>query len=132
MLHERQVKSLVHTTLKKKVPDLVEALNGRMKKHHRMMIQMHYNHLIYLENQIQNIEFEIDQLMEPYREYEELLITIPGIQKDAAAVILAEIGTDMSRFPTDAHLASWAGLSPANNESAGKKKAPRINAKIKA
>ncbi|MGF7050823.1 transposase [Paenibacillus sp. DS2015] len=122
VLEAETIKSMVFTSLKKKVPDLIEALNGRVRTHHRTMIRMHLDHLEYLEKQLQELEQQIDNLVNPYRNEIELLITIPGIQKDAAASILAEIGTDMSIFPTDAHLASWAGLSPGNNESAGKKK----------
>lgn len=117
-----EVRAMVKTHLKNKVPQLVEALNGRIRLHHRRMIQMHYDHLIYLEEQIEQLEKEIDQLVTPYREEIDLLITIPGIQKDAAASILAEIGIDMSQFPTDGHISSWGGFSPGNNESAGKKK----------
>jgi transposase len=72
------------------------------------------------------VELEIDQLLEPHLASVELLIFIPGIQKDAAAVILAEIGNDMSCFGGDPQIAAWAGLSPGNNESAGKKKSSRI------
>ncbi|SDF68303.1 Transposase IS116/IS110/IS902 family protein, partial [Fontibacillus panacisegetis] len=76
--------------------------------------------------QLEKVEFEINQLLEPHLPSVELLITIPGIQKDAAAVILAELGNDMSYFGGDPQIAAWAGLSPGNNESAGKKKSSRI------
>jgi transposase len=122
VLQVDEVKELVKTSLKKKVPQLVEALNGRIRLHHRKLIQMHYDHLLYVEKQIELLESDIDHLVKPHREEIDLLITIPGIQKDAAASILAEIGIDMSSFPTDGHIASWAGISPGNNESAGKKK----------
>jgi transposase len=125
VLNPEQVKSLVKTSLKRKVPQLIEALNGRVRAHHRKIIGMHLEHLDYIERQILKVESEIDILLQPYLDIIELLITIPGIQKDASAVILAEIGYDMSCFPSDAHLSSWGGLNPGNNESAGKKKSTR-------
>lgn len=122
-----EVNAMVKTSLKKKVPQLVDALNGRVRSHHRKLIQRHFDHLVYVEDQIGQLEKDIDQLVAPYREEMTLLITIPGIRQDAAASILAEIGNDMSVFPSDGHLASWAGMSPGNNESAGKKKSSRTN-----
>jgi len=122
-----EVRALVKTSLKKKVPQLMDALYGRIRPHHRKMIQMHYDHLIYIEKQLEELENDIDQLITPHREEMDLLITIPGIKEDAAASILAEIGIEMSAFPTDGNLASWAGTSPGNNESAGKKKGSKSN-----
>jgi transposase len=121
VLEAEDVRNMVKTKLKHKVPQLIEALNGRLRSHHRRMMKRHWDHLQYLENEILELEQEINTLLQPYREEMELLDTIPGINLDAAASILAEIGPDMSQFPTDAHLASWAGVCPANNESAGKK-----------
>ncbi|TYR75169.1 IS110 family transposase [Rossellomorea vietnamensis] len=117
-----EVKALVKTSLKKKAPQIVEALNGRMRTHHQKIIQMHYDHLEYIEERVKELETEISQLVTTHNEEMDLLITIPGIQKDAAASVLAEIGIDMCKFPTEKHLASWGGFSPGNNESAGKKK----------
>ncbi|WP_420832573.1 transposase [Paenibacillus periandrae] len=114
------------TSLKNKVPELLEALDGRMRKHHRMMLGLHLDHLSYVEKQLEKVESEIDRLLEPYLASVELLNTIPEIQKDASEVILAEIGNDMSCFGGDPQLAAWAGLSPGNNESAGKKKSSKI------
>ena len=122
VLDEQAIRSMVKTRLKTKVPELIEALNGRLRKHHRNMLNRHLEHLQYIEKEIQDLEDEITQSLEPLQREIELLDTIPGINPDAAASILAEIGADMSQFPSEAHLASWAGLSPANHESAGKKK----------
>lgn len=119
------VRALVKTSLKKKAPQIVDALNGRIRAHHRNLIQMHYDHLTYIEDQITQLESEIKKLITPYQEEMDLLITIPGIKIDAAASILGEIGIDMSKFPTEKHLASWGGFSPGNNESAGKKKSTK-------
>jgi transposase len=127
VLEAEDVRNMVKTQLKNKVPQLIEALNGRLRLHHRRMIKRHLDHLRYLEKEIQELEQEIDTLIQPYHQEIELLDTIPGINYDAAASILAEIGPDMSKFPTDAHLASWVGVCPANNESAGKKKVKRTD-----
>lgn len=122
VLDEEQIRDRVKTTLKRKVPELIEALNGRLRLHHRKMIRRHLDHISYLEDEIRELEAEIEQLIAPYHVEMELLDTIPGINQDAAASILAELGTSMSHFPSDAHLASWAGVCPANHESNGKKK----------
>lgn len=122
VLDEQQVRKMVKTRLKRNVPKLLDALQGRLRKHNRSMIKRHLDHLHFLEKEIQDIEAEIERLTQPYHEEIALLDTIPGISKDAAAGILAETGVDMSQFPDEAHLASWAGVSPANHESAGKKK----------
>ncbi|RRJ67159.1 IS110 family transposase [Paenibacillus oralis] len=125
-LEAHEVREKVKTSLKRKVPELLEALDGRMRKHHRMMLGLHLDHLSYVEKQLEKVESEIDRLLQPHLPAVELLITIPGIQKDAAAVILAELGNDMSCFGGDPQIAAWAGLSPGNNESAGKKESSRI------
>lgn len=122
VLDEEQVKSLVKTKLKKKVPQLLDALNGKLRLHHREMIRMHMDTIKFLEKQMKQLEQSIQELMKPYEEEIELLDTIPGINTDAAASIIAEIGTNMDLFQTEAHLASWAGICPGNNESAGVKK----------
>ncbi|WP_230193415.1 IS110 family transposase, partial [Paenibacillus sp. CECT 9249] len=122
VLDEHQIRNMVKTQLKRKVPELIQALNGRLRVHHRRMIKRHLDHIAFLEQEIKELEDEIDQLIAPYRLELELLDTIPGISLDAAASILAEVGPDMSHFPSDAHLTSWAGVCPANHESNGKKK----------
>jgi transposase len=127
-----QVKSIVKTKIRKKVPQLIDALNGRVRPHHRKMIRRHYDHLMYLEKEIETLETEIEEMLSPYQKEIDLLDTIPGTDQNAAASILAEIGSDMSVFPTEGHLASWAGLSPGNNESAGKKKVHEPTKGIKA
>ncbi|MCO7126068.1 IS110 family transposase [Sporolactobacillus shoreicorticis] len=120
-----QVHARVKTKLRAKVPQLLDALNGKIRRHHRQMIRRQYDLLVDLENYIEELEQEIDQLMTDKQEEASLLKTIPGINQGATAVILAEIGTDMTQFPSDAHLSSWGGLSPGNNESAGKKRSSK-------
>lgn len=121
------VSGLVHNKVKKKVPLLIEALNGRVRAHHRFMIRQHLEHMHQLEELIATLQFEINRLLVPYREEIELLKTIPGIQEDAAASILAEMGPDMSVFPSEKHAASWGAVCPGNNESAGKKRGNKKN-----
>lgn len=125
VLDEQKVRLMVKTRLKNKVPELIQALNGRLRLHHRQMMNRHMEHLKYLEKEIQCIEKDIDQAIQPYMKEINLLDTIPGIDIDAAACIVAELGVDMSQFPSEAHVASWAGVCPANHESAGKKKVKR-------
>jgi transposase len=127
VLDADSVKDMVFSQLKKKVPDLIEALNGRVRAHHRFMIGRHLEHLRQVEEHIEFLQGEIDRLLEPYREEIDLLVTIPGIQEDAAASILAETGADMSVFPSENHLASWATVCPGNNESAGKSRSSKTN-----
>ncbi|GIP16397.1 IS110 family transposase [Paenibacillus montaniterrae] len=122
VLTEEQVREIAKGKLKKKVPQLVEAMNGRVNKHHRKMLARIMKHYDFLKEEIAELEQEIQLILQPYQHELELLDTIPGINQDGAADILAEIGPDMSAFETEHHLASWATVSPGQNESAGKKK----------
>lgn len=79
-------------------------------------------HIVYLEELITEIENRIDVILQDYKEEVDILVTMTGIKKDSAAIIVAEIGVKMEQFPTSKHIASWAGLSPGNHESAGKRK----------
>lgn len=117
-----ELRKMVKTHLKKKIPLLVDALNGRLRRHHMDMIRFSWNHLMFLEKAISDVENEIDLCLRPYSQEIELLRSLPGVNDTATKIIFAEIGADMSVFPTDNHLSSWAGVSPGNNESAGKKK----------
>jgi transposase len=103
--------------------DLLEqALCGRMRPHHAFMLTEHLSHLEYLDESIGRFTDEVNERLSDAAEQIRLLDTIPGLSRRAAEVILAEIGTDMSRFPSAKHLASWAGICPGNYESAGKRK----------
>lgn len=117
------LQKMVHKRVKASLTDIAESINGRIRRHHRDMLRYHWEHMIYLEETLKNLEEQIDQCLEPYRKEVELLDTIPGVNKDSAAVFVAEMGVDMSVFDHSAkRAASWAGVSPGNNESAGKKK----------
>lgn len=109
-------------SLREKLPQIKEGLRGTTRDHHRKIIKLIYEHLKYLEKEREEIEKLIDEVCEKYKEQIDLLDTIPGIDKDSAKSIIAEIGVDMNQFPTVKNLTSWAGMSPGNNESAGVKK----------
>lgn len=117
-----ELESMVHWKVKPKLPALVKALEGKFNEHHRFLLNTIISHLESLEECITQVEARIDALLAAYEKQIERLDTIPGVSRDTAAVIIAEIGVDMSKFPSADHLASWAGVSPGNNESAGKKK----------
>jgi transposase len=119
--------------LRAKLPALREALAGRFRTdHHGLLVGQILAHIDYLDETIATLSARIQQVIAPYAAKVALLDTIPGIDRRAAEVIVAEIGPDMGQFPTAAHLASWAGLCPGNNESAGKhrsgrtRKGPRV------
>jgi transposase len=116
-----EITSLAHWRLQPKIEELKKALEGRITAHHRFMIELSLDHMDYIEKQILRLDEEIDRHLVPYQKQVELLQTIPGIAKNASAAVLAEIGPDMSPFNDDGKLASWSGMCPGNNESAGKK-----------
>lgn len=120
-LNPAQLESLVHGRLREKVRELEQALTGRVRAHHRFLLAQHLAHLDFLEEQIAAYAQEIERVTAPFEELITLLDTIPGVARTTAELILAEVGADLSRFPTADHLASWAGLVPGNNESAGRR-----------
>jgi transposase len=111
---------LARGALRKKLPALRQALRGRFRPHHAFIVSQILAHVDYLEDTIEAVSQQIDVVIAPFTDAIERLASIPGVKKRTAEVIVAEIGVDMSVFPTAAHLASWAGLCPGNNESAGK------------
>jgi transposase len=121
-----QLAQLAHRRIKAPPEVLCEALRGRVTRHHRFLLRLHLQQIDAIDNPIGDIDQEVDALVEPFRITVELLSTIPGVDELSACVILAEIGRDMSRFPTAGHLISWAGLCPRNNESAGKRRSTRM------
>jgi len=117
-----EMAGLVKGKLTRKKAQIREALVGKFEEHHKFMIKSSLDHIKSIQKVIAGIDSQIDKVISPYRKEYELLQTIPGIKEQGAASIIAEIGVDMERFPTEEHLSSWAGMSPGNNESAGKKK----------
>ena len=111
--------------LKKKVDLLEKALDGKLTDHHRFLLRMHLENIQYLAGQIKKLDDEIKQKMVPFHQESKLIQTLPGINEVSASAILAEVGIDMSQFPDESHLCSWAGVCPGNNESAGKRKSGR-------
>jgi len=112
---------LARGRLRPKIAALREALAGRFDHHHGAIVAEGLAHIDGLEASIARVSVEIDRLLEPHRWAVELLDTIPGVDLRTAEVIIAEIGVDMTVFPTAGHLASWAGLCPGNHQSAGKR-----------
>lgn len=113
---------LARGRLRSKIPDLSMALTGRFSDHHALMGKLHLRHIDELTELIDTVEQRAEALMAPFAAERDLLMTIPGIGRLTAGVIISEIGTDMSFFPDADHLASRAGLSPANNESGGRRR----------
>ena len=118
----RVLAELARGVMRNKIPDLTMACAGRFGDHHALLARMHTDHIATM---IEVLDHRIEEVVDPFAEPLRLLRSIPGIGERAAQVIISEIGVDMSRFPTAAHLASWAGLCPGNNESAGKHKTGR-------
>ncbi|MGH7447210.1 MAG: IS110 family transposase, partial [Longimicrobiales bacterium] len=118
--------TLGHFRLRASKEELREALTGYVTEHHRFMLKLHLDHIDATDRAIQVVEARTEKCLEPFRGIIKRLDTIPGIDETAAAAVVAEIGTDMSRFPTDGHLRSWAGLCPRLDESAGKTRSRRI------
>ena len=117
---------LASTRIKASSTTLTEALRGRVTKHHRFLLRLHLEQIDALNRAIAEIDTEVEANLDPFRPLIPLLTSIPGIGELAARVLLAEIGTDMSRFPSAGHLISWAGLCPRNDESAGKRRSTRM------
>lgn len=117
---------LAHPRLTATPDTLRAALTGRVTDHHRIMLRLYLDHIDATDRAIASIEQHVEAALEPFRKAAELIVTVPGIGPDVAAAIVAEIGVDMSRFPTEAHLISWAGLCPRSDESAGKPRSTRI------
>jgi len=120
--------ALAKGRLRAKIPDLERALSGRIRTSHRLLLRLHLEHIDDLANKIEKLNEEIDRLTLPFDEDEQLrrLDDIPGVGREVAQVIIAELGVDMNRFPSAAHAASWAGLAPGKNESAGKNRSGKI------
>lgn len=121
-----KIADLARMRLRAKIPQLQLALEGRMTEHHRFLLRMHLDHVRALETLIGRMTERIEELMLPFARESELLDGIPGINQTTAQAIVAEIGTNMAQFPRANQLASWAGLCPGNDESAGKRRSGKI------
>jgi transposase len=117
---------LVHGRVKASREDIKEALTGYVTEHHRFMLRTIQNNISRIEETITEIDVQIAEMTKDYQDIIELLETIPGVGHDGAIGIIAEISLDMDKFPTHKHIASWAGMCPGSNESAGKNKSGRI------
>jgi transposase len=118
--------TLVHKRVKTPREKLVEALRGNIREHHRFLIKLHLDQIDGLDKAVRELEARVGEQLEPFRKNVDILMTMPGISETAARGILAELGWDMTRFPSAAHLVSWAGLCPRSDESAGKRRSSRL------
>jgi len=116
---------LARGKLRPKIPALREALEGRFDPQHGLVVSAILAHLDFLDGQIGRLSEMIEEQIRPFAAAVQLLRTIPGIELRSAEVIIAEIGADMTQFPSDRHLASWAGQCPGNDQSAGKRRSGR-------
>jgi len=113
---------LAKGTLRKKIPALERALAGEFKPHHTLIVSHILAHLDYLDEAIATLSVEVERRLTPFAHKAELLSTITAVAERNSQVILAELGPDMSRFPSDRHAASWVAICPGNDESAGKRR----------
>jgi len=121
-----EMAELAKGKLRNKIPQLQLALEGKLEEHHRFLLQLQQDRLDAAERDLSTLEQRIRQKLEPYAAQLSLLQEIPGVDWTLAAVIIAELGIDMTVFQSVSQLASWAGVCPGNNESAGKRKSTRI------
>lgn len=118
----KEMAQLAKKLLRRKLAELELALEGKVEEHHRFVLEMQLSRLEQLDQHVAKLDERIDAKLAPYREQHARLTKIPGIDRVLAAVLIAELGTDMSVFKSAKHLAAWAGVCPGNNESAGKRK----------
>jgi len=117
-----EMAQLARGSLRKKIASLSAALDGRVEEHHRFLLGVQLDRMEQVEASITKVDARIDEKLLPYATQHQRLTEIPGVDRIGAAVIIAELGVDMSVFPTPQHAAAWAGVCPGNNESAGKRK----------
>ena len=118
---------LAKKKMRVKIPQLRRALVGRFGEHHAAMLRLHLDHIDHLDALIDRLDDQIEAKLVPFAEDLRRVRTITGVGPTTAQVLIAEIGVDMTAFPTAGHLASWCGVCPGNNESAGKQRSGRTN-----
>jgi transposase len=116
---------LARKRLREKIPALRLALHGHVTAHHRFLLRLHLDHITHLEELIGRLGVHIEEALAPFAEAVQRLQTIPGISQRTAETVVAEVGPDGGPFATAEHLASWAGMCPGNDESAGKRRSGR-------
>jgi len=122
----QKLADLAQGQARKKRAELVEALHGRIRDHHRGLLKVHLDLVAALNHALAELDASVGKALASIQEGARLLSTIPGVSDITAHVIVAEIGLDMTRFASDAHLRSWAGFCPRNDESAGKRRSTRV------
>ena len=118
--------SLASRRVKASPEELREALRGRVTKYHRFLLRLHLNQIDALDAAMATLDAQVEADLGPFRTAVELITSIPGVKNLSAHVIVSEVGIDMSRFPSAAHLISWTGICPRNDESAGKRRSNRL------
>jgi transposase len=122
----QEMAELAKGKLRHKIAELQPALEGKLEPHHRFLLELQLQRVEAAERDLATLQRQIQQKLEPYAAQLALLDEIPGVDRALAAVIIAELGVDMTVFQSVSHLASWAGVCPGNNESAGKRRSSRI------
>lgn len=118
--------ALVRTRVRASRTDIVKALRGRLSAHQQLLLRIHLGQIDTIDDAIAQLDAEVGERLEPFRAAIANLMTVPGLSEVSAAVVVSEIGFDMARFKTSAHLISWAGLCPKNDESAGKRRSTKL------
>jgi transposase len=123
-----QLAQLARGVLRKKIAELERALVGRIRDGHRLLLKLHLEHIDELTAKVEILSEEIERLLIPFDQSNALarLDAIPGVSTQVAQILLTELGTDMSRFPTANHAAAWAGLAPGKNQSAGRNRSAKV------
>lgn len=117
-----EMAKLARGKMKSKIPELGPSLEGTLDEHHRFLLRVQLRRLDEAERDLQELDAEIDRRLAPYREQHERLKQLPGVDSVVAASIIAELGVDMSVFPSERHVSAWAGVCPGSHESAGKRR----------
>jgi transposase len=121
-----QLADLAQRQLRGKIPELEKALEGHLTEHHRFLLRLLWKELAQQEELIAELDTKIEEQTRPFANEIERLDAVPGVDRRVAEVVLAEVGSDVKPFPTHHHVASWAGVCPGNEESAGKRRRQRI------